>query len=64
MGVSFREYVNQVRVEESKRLLSLSLGGIDEAAASVGFSDQSYFSKVFRKYAGMAPKQWRSQLAK
>ena len=64
MGVSFREYVNQVRVEESKRLLSLSLGGIDEVAASVGFSDQSYFSKVFRKYAGMAPKQWRSQLAK
>jgi len=62
MGVSFREYVNQVRVEESKRLLSLGRGNIVEIAVSVGFTDQSYFSKVFRKYAGMSPKEWRTQM--
>ena len=64
MGVSFREYVNQVRVEESKRLLTVSQAGIEEISANVGFSDQSYFSKVFRRYAGMSPKEWRSQLAR
>ena len=64
MGVSFREYVNQVRVEESKRLLSLGKGNIVEVASSVGFSDQSYFSKVFRKYTGMTPKEFRSQISR
>ena len=48
-----------VRVEESKRLLSNTEYSIIDIAVACGFDDQSYFSKVFKKYTGMSPKQYR-----
>lgn len=58
-GSSFKEYLNMVRIEESKRLLSNTDYSIIDIAVSSGFEDQSYFSKVFKKYTGMTPKQYR-----
>lgn len=58
-GSSFKEYLNMVRIEESKRLLANTDFSIIDIAVAVGFEDQSYFSKVFRKYTGMTPKQFR-----
>lgn len=58
-GSSFKEYLNMVRIEESKRLLANTDYSIIDIAVAVGFEDQSYFSKVFRKYTGMTPKQFR-----
>lgn len=59
IGSSFKEYLNMVRIEESKRLLSNTDFSIIDIALSIGFEDQSYFSKVFKKYTGMTPKQFR-----
>lgn len=58
-GSSFKEYLNMVRIEESKRLLSNTDYSIIDIAIAVGFEDQSYFSKVFKKYTGLTPKQYR-----
>ena len=58
-GSSFKEYLNMVRVEESKRLLSNTDYSIIDISLAAGFGDQSYFSKVFKKYTGMTPKQYR-----
>lgn len=58
-GSSYKEYLNMVRVEESKRLLSATDFSILNIAIAVGFEDQSYFSKVFKKYTGQTPKQFR-----
>lgn len=58
-GSSFKEYLNMVRIEESKRLLSNTDFSIIDIAVAVGFEDQSYFSKVFKKYTGLTPKQFR-----
>lgn len=58
-GSSFKEYLNMVRIEESKRLLSNTDFPIIDIAVAVGFEDQSYFSKVFKKYTGLTPKQFR-----
>lgn len=58
-GSSFKEYLNLVRIEESKRLLANTDFSIIDIAISVGFEDQSYFSKVFKKFTGMTPKQFR-----
>ncbi|MDR0896433.1 MAG: PocR ligand-binding domain-containing protein [Oscillospiraceae bacterium] len=58
-GVSFRAYLNQVRVEESKRLLSATDYPLVDIAMAMGFTDQSYYSKVFKKYTGLTPKQYR-----
>lgn len=59
IGSSFKEYLNMVRVEESKRLLSNTNYSLIDIAVATGFEDQSYFTKVFKKYTGMTPKQFR-----
>ncbi len=58
-GSSFTEYLNLVRVEESKRLLANTNYSIIDIAVATGFNSQSYFSKVFRKYTGLSPGQYR-----
>lgn len=54
-GVSFSRYLNRVRVEESKRLLQSTDFSLAEIAVAVGFPDQSYFCKVFKKETGITP---------
>lgn len=58
-GVTFKEHLNRIRIEESKQLLLHTDYSIIDIAISVGFEDQSYFSKVFKKRTGMSPKQFR-----
>ena len=58
-GSSFKEYLNMVRIEESKRLLTNTNYSVIDIAIATGFEDQSYFSKVFKKYTGLTPKQYR-----
>ena len=59
-GISFSKYLNRVRVEESKRLLLSSDYTLAEIAVAVGFPDQSYFSKVFKKETGITPGMFRN----
>ena len=59
-GSSFKEYLNMVRVEESKRLLANTDYSLINIAIATGFEDQSYFSKIFKKHTGLTPKQYRS----
>ena len=54
-GSSFKEYLNMVRIEESKRLLSNTDYALIDIAIATGFEDQSYFTKVFKKYTGLTP---------
>ena len=58
-GFAFKEYLNMVRVEEAKRLLANTDYAIIDIAVAVGFDDQSYFSKVFKKYTGQTPRRFR-----
>lgn len=58
-GSSFKEYLNMVRVEESKRLLANTDYALIDIAIATGFEDQSYFTKVFKRYTGLTPKQFR-----
>ncbi|MGI5875002.1 MAG: helix-turn-helix domain-containing protein [Bacillota bacterium] len=57
-GESYSGYLNKVRIEESKRLLMTDCS-ISEIAQRVGFSDQSYFTNVFKKIEGVSPNRWR-----
>ena len=58
-GRSFKDHLNHVRIQEAQRLLSHTSYSILEISLACGFSDQSYFTKVFRKYTGLTPKQFR-----
>ncbi|MDO5010188.1 MAG: AraC family transcriptional regulator, partial [Intestinibacter bartlettii] len=59
VGVSFSNYLNKIRIEQSKLLLKNTDSSIVEIALEVGFEDQSYFSKVFKNLTKMTPKQYR-----
>ena len=48
-----------VRIEESKRLLANTDYSVIDIAVASGFGDQSYFSRVFKKYTGLTPRQYR-----
>ena len=57
-GMSLREYINQLRIEDAKRLLLSTNVTISEIASKVGFDNISYFSTVFRKLCGVSPIEW------
>jgi AraC-like DNA-binding protein len=54
-GLTFREYVAQVRVEHAKALLLHSGKGVTEIAYESGFQSLSQFHRVFRKTFGSTP---------
>ena len=54
-GVSPYDYLLRIRIDEAKGLLLRSDLSVAEVAERVGFSDQSYFSKAFRKAVGVSP---------
>ncbi len=59
--ISFSKYLNNVRVEESKYLLLNTEYSVMDIAIAVGYEDQGYYTKVFKKITGMTPgdyKKW------
>lgn len=58
-GVSMSAFLNRYRIEAAKRLLKSGRDVlVKEAAASVGFNDQYYFSKTFKKITGEWPTEY------
>lgn len=55
----FSEYLNRVRIEKSLELLRNKSIPISEISALVGYSDHSYFCKVFKKFTGHTPSEYR-----
>ena len=62
LGKSFVDYLNDVRIEKSKELLKDIKYKTYEVAEIVGISDPHYFSKLFKKYSGMTPSEYRESL--
>lgn len=59
MGIHFIDYLNKVKVEESKKYLIDLKISLSDIAHTVGYSDQSYYTKVFKKVEGVSPGQYR-----
>ncbi len=58
MGCNFSSFLNRVRVDKSKKLL-LEGVRVTDVATLVGFEDQSYYTKVFKKFTGQSPIRFR-----
>lgn len=56
---SFNIYLNQIRIEHAKILLKNTDKSIGEIAEQVGFTDQNYFGKTFKKFTGLTPRDFR-----
>lgn len=61
MGVTFKEALNGIRIEKSKNLLLSSAASIADICSMVGFNDQSYYCKVFKKLSGVTPDRFRKR---
>ena len=60
-GLSIADYLGRTRVAEAKRLMDETSLMVYEIAFRVGFEDQHYFSKTFKKYAGVSPSEYRGR---
>lgn len=59
MGITFTKYVSKLRIEKAKKLFINTNYPIYRIATELGFSDQAYFNKVFKKYEKQSPQKYR-----
>lgn len=59
MGMGFNEYLTQIRMEASEKLLAETNMSIKEIALAVGYLDEKYYSKLFKKLKGIKPTEYR-----
>ncbi len=53
------EFITRQRMEHAERLLVTSDMSIKNIAQTLGFDDASYFNRIFKKYIGVTPNQYR-----
>ncbi|MCD8356922.1 MAG: helix-turn-helix domain-containing protein [Clostridia bacterium] len=63
LGCTFTEYTNRLRIERSKMYLHRSNMPLSEIACAVGFDDQSYFTRIFKRQVGVPPGKYRANNA-
>lgn len=61
-GITFTECLNSLRIEKSRELICTDSYRLTDISLMVGFEDQSYFTKVFKRVTGMSPMQYKSGL--
>lgn len=60
VGMRFRDYLCKIRVEESKVLLLSKQYSLSDIAVAMGFPDQSYYCKAFKRLVGVTPGKYRA----
>ncbi len=63
MGVSPMRFLNNLRIEKAKDFLMTNSMPVATAAQLAGFEDPLYFSRVFKKYTGIAPNEFYHSVA-
>lgn len=62
-GCNSNEYINRLRVQTACRLLKIHGTSMTQAAIASGFTDASYFARVFRQHMKQSPKEYARQLS-
>lgn len=57
---SFVQLLNEIRIQEAKKLLTETNQKVYEICEQVGYTDNPYFTKTFKKYTGLTPNQYRN----
>lgn len=60
-GYCFQKYIEAYRIEKAKILLKVTNLAVSEIALAVGFTDFSYFSKIFRMHEKCTPSEYRKK---
>ncbi|WP_416829265.1 helix-turn-helix domain-containing protein [Ectobacillus polymachus] len=59
VGIPLSEYIQRERIEEAKKLLTLTKYPLSDICTWLTFNDQSYFTKIFKKVTNTTPRQYR-----
>ncbi|MFS0882353.1 AraC family transcriptional regulator [Metabacillus niabensis] len=59
MGCTIIEYLTRIRIEKAKMLITQTDIPITEVSSFIGMNSSQYFSKVFKKYTGITPTEFR-----
>jgi len=62
--LSFGDYIRKQRIDKAKELMKTSTYSLTEIAYLTGFSDQSHFTRIFKKSTGQNPSVFRKSLKK
>jgi transcriptional regulator GlxA family with amidase domain len=58
-GLTLIDYLQNLRIEEAKRLLENTSRAADDISAEVGYEDSSFFRRLFKRRTGLAPREYR-----
>lgn len=58
-GMTISQYINQARIRRATELLTATELAVGDVAEAVGYSNFSYFSKIFRQYEGCSPREYK-----
>lgn len=58
-GITLMDYLQNLRIEEAKRLLESSTRAADQISADVGYQDASFFRRLFNRCTGLTPLGYR-----
>lgn len=61
VGENFIEYLTEVRMKHARHLLEDPKYSIKEVCVMSGYGDPNYFSRIFKKYEGMTPSEYRER---
>jgi len=60
-GMSIQEFLQRLRIQEACRLLEQTQLSLCDVAQAVGYTDPKHFSRLFRRYKGLSPKELRAR---
>ncbi|WP_077624739.1 response regulator [Sediminibacillus massiliensis] len=63
-GETFIDYLTNIRLRKAKEFLESNQYSLKEISFMIGYKDPNYFSRVFKKYYLMSPKQYQKQILK
>jgi AraC-like DNA-binding protein len=61
-NLSFGDYIRKLRIEKALKLIEETDYSLSEISYLTGFSDQSHFTRIFRKQLGISPSAHRKSL--
>lgn len=61
LGMSALDVINARLVHEAQRELVYTVSSVKQLAAELGFEDDAYFSRFFKRHTGMSPREFRAQ---